>query len=90
MPSDRVAGWVTLLGLAAGTLTTVAYLPQVVKTWRSRSTGDLSLAMFLVMVTGNLLWLAYGLTIGDLPLVAANAVSTLLQGIVLGFKLRYG
>lgn len=80
----------TLIGLAAGTCTTLAFLPQAVKAWRTRSTRDLSLSMFLVFVAGVSLWLAYGLIRGDLPLVAANAVTLLLAGSILVLKLRHG
>lgn len=78
------------IGLLAGALTTIAFLPQVVKTWRTRSTRDISLGMFLVLTTGVALWLLYGLLLGDLPLVAANSVTFLLAAIILYFKLRHG
>ncbi|MBP5855818.1 SemiSWEET family sugar transporter [Marivibrio halodurans] len=81
---------VQAIGMLAGTCTTVAFLPQVIKTWRTRSTRDISLGMFLVLTTGIVLWLTYGLMIGDLPLVAANAVTFLLAGAILYFKLRHG
>jgi len=77
------------IGLAAGGLTTIAFLPQVIKCWRTRSTHDISLIMFLVLVTGVLLWLIYGLLTNDLPLIAANAVTLALAGAILIFKLRY-
>lgn len=81
---------VTALGMAAGILTTVAFLPQALKTWRSRSAGDISLGMFAILVVGIILWLAYGLLKEDLPLVAANGVTLVLAGSILFFKLRYG
>ncbi len=81
---------VTLIGLAAAFCTTAAFLPQVVRTWQTRSTKDLSLGMFLVMTTGVLLWLIYGLFLHDVPLIAANGVTFLLSGTILYFKLRYG
>ena len=81
---------VTLLGLAAAFCTTVAYLPQVVQAWRTRSTKDLSLPMLLVLTTGLLLWLIYGAIIGDVPLIAANSVTLVLTGTILYFKLRHG
>lgn len=80
----------TLIGLAAGTCTTLAFLPQALKAWRTRSTRDLSLSMFLVFVAGVSLWLAYGLILGDLPLIAANGVTLLLAGSILVLKLRHG
>ena len=66
---------VTLLGLAAATLTTAAFVPQVLKAWRSGSSADLSLGMYALFTTGIALWLAYGLLTGDLPIIAANAVT---------------
>jgi MtN3 and saliva related transmembrane protein len=81
---------IKLIGFAAATCTTLAYFPQFIKVVRTRSTHDLSLAMLLVMVTGVLLWLIYGLLAGDAPLVAANAVTTVLTGGILFMKLKYG
>ena len=80
----------TLIGLAAATLTTASFLPQVIKAWRSRSTHDISLGMFTLMATGNSLWLIYGALIADLPLVAANLITLGLSATILALKLRYG
>jgi len=88
MQWDSVA--VMLLGLVAACCTTLAFVPQVIKTWRSRSTGDLSLSMFSVMVTGIVLWLVYALIRGDLPLAVANGVTLVLAGTILFLKLRHG
>ncbi|MET4386625.1 MtN3 and saliva related transmembrane protein [Bradyrhizobium sp. F1.4.3] len=81
---------IKLIGFAAATCTIVAYAPQVIKVWKTRSTGDISLGMFLVMVLGLALWLVYGLLSGDAPLVAANAITMVLAGGILFMKLRYG
>jgi MtN3 and saliva related transmembrane protein len=80
----------TIIGLAAAFCTTVAFLPQVVKTWTTRSTRDISLGMFLVFSLGILFWLIYGLLIGDLPLIAANGVTLALALTILFLKLRHG
>jgi MtN3 and saliva related transmembrane protein len=80
---------ITILGLTAGAFTTLAFLPQVIKTWRSRSAGDLSLLMFVVFSAGVVLWLAYGLLVGELPLIVANIVTLALIATLLFFKLRY-
>jgi MtN3 and saliva related transmembrane protein len=77
----------TALGLLAGLFTTIAWVPQVAKSWRTRSTGDLSLAMCLVMVSGLALWLVYGLIIDDLALIIANGVTCGLAASVLYVKL---
>jgi len=81
---------ITALGLAAAFCTTAAYAPQALKAWRSRSTADISLSMFLLMVTGIVLWLIYGLLIGDMPLIVANGVTLCLAGTILALKLRHG
>lgn len=81
---------VEAVGLLAGTCTTLAFVPQVVKAWRSRCTKDLSLGMYLLMATGVALWLAYGLCIGSLSVVAANGLTLLLVLVVVGLKLRHG
>ena len=81
---------VTILGLMAATLTTIAFVPQVVKTWRTRSTHDISLGMFSLLAAGVFAWLLYGLLIGDLPLVLANGVTFVLASTILYFKIRNG
>jgi MtN3 and saliva related transmembrane protein len=78
-----------LLGLVAGSFTTVAFIPQVVKTWQSKSAGDLSAGMFLIFSTGVFLWLLYGITIGAMPVIIANAVTLFLALAIVALKLRY-
>src|SRR5215207_4078581 len=77
-------------GYAAALCTTSAYIPQVVRVWRTRSTKDISLKMFLVLVTGLALWLTYGFWKGEIPLIAANGVTLTLAGTILFFKLKHG
>jgi len=81
---------ITLIGLFAAFCTTAAFVPQVVRTWKSRSTKDISLGMFVFYAVGIFAWLVYGVLIGDLPLIASNGVTLVLSVIMLGFKLRYG
>ncbi|HBN47684.1 MAG: hypothetical protein GYB52_06480 [Rhodospirillales bacterium] len=80
----------TALGLLAGSLTTIAFLPQVIRTWRTRSTADISLVMFLILCTGIALWLVYGLVRGDWPVIIANGFTLVLASTILFFKLRHG
>jgi len=80
----------TIIGLAAGTLTTIAFLPQVIKTWQSKSAKDISLGMFSTFCTGVFLWIVYGLSIGDLPILIANIVTFILAFTILVFKFKYG
>ena len=69
-----------LIGMIAGTLTTIAFVPQVWRVWKTRSTSDISLGMYLVFTTGVIFWLAYGLMLGAWPIIVANAVTLALTG----------
>jgi MtN3 and saliva related transmembrane protein len=80
----------TVIGMIAGALTTLAYIPQVVKTWRSKSTKDISVGTFVSLCLGLLMWVFYGFSIHSLPVIVANIVSLALVFIVLIFKIRYG
>jgi MtN3 and saliva related transmembrane protein len=80
---------VSFLGLLAASLTTISFLPQVLKTWKSRSAKVLSLGMFLTFTLGVALWLVYGVMINDLPVILANVVTLLLASTLLFFKLRW-
>ena len=81
--------FVTIIGLLAGTLTTIAFLPQVIQTWKTKSTKDISLGMFLAFCTGVLLWIIYGILVKDIPLVIANVATLSLASTILWFKLKY-
>ncbi len=81
--------YITTLGITAGVLTTIAYLPQLIKTWQSKSAGDISWTMLIVLCLGIILWLAYGFAIHDLPILIANIVTLLLAGVILVLKIRY-
>ena len=80
---------VTLIGLIAGTLTTIAFIPQLQHTWRTRSAQDISLSMLLTFVTGVFLWLIYGLLLGALPIILANLITLILTLAILILKMRY-
>ncbi|MEM6522365.1 MAG: SemiSWEET transporter [Bacteroidota bacterium] len=80
---------IQLIGLLAGILTSISFLPQVIKTWKTKSADDLSLNMFLLFTTGITLWLIYGLIINDLPIILANVFTLCSSGTILYFKLRY-
>ncbi len=81
---------IALLGALAGLCTTISFLPQLVRAWRTRSTRDISLPMFSLLVFGIFLWLIYGALIGDVPLILANGVSLCLTSSILYLKLRHG
>lgn len=78
------------LGLVAGSLTTIAFVPQVYQTWKSRSAKDISLGMFLLFSTGVSLWLVYGIRIGALPIIIANALTLILSLAILAMKFWFG
>ncbi len=77
------------LGYLAGTLTTVAFVPQVVKAWRTHSTRDISLPMFALFSAGVGLWLYYGIEIGSWPVILSNVVTLALSLVILCLKLRH-
>ncbi|RPI19063.1 MAG: hypothetical protein EHM58_03355 [Ignavibacteriae bacterium] len=79
-----------ILGLTAGILTTFAYLPQTIKSIRSKQTKDLSLTMVLMIELGLICWLAYGILISSIPIILANTVSIVLMTIIIIAKLKHG
>ncbi len=80
---------ITLLGFVAASCTTVAFLPQVIKTYKSKSAKDLSLFMSTLLAGGVALWLIYGLLIMDWPVIIANLFTLAMVLALLVFKLRY-
>ncbi len=78
------------IGLLAAVCTTGAYLPQAIKSWRSRSTKDVSWALLVLMAAGVFLWLAYGLMTNDFPVTAANAATEVLVLSIAAAKAKYG
>ena len=82
--------WITLLGTAAGLLTTGSFVPQVVKAWREGDTNALSLRMYLVMTAAFVLWLGYGVVIGSWPVIVFNVCNLALSAAILRLKLRDG
>lgn len=78
---------ITFVGFVAATLTAFAFLPQVFKTWRSRSAADLSLSMLLTQTSGVALWIVYGVSIRSIPIIAANIINLAMTLMLLAFKL---
>jgi MtN3 and saliva related transmembrane protein len=77
------------IGLLAGTLTTISFVPQVIKIWKTKHARDLSLGMFAIFSSGVLLWLWYGIAIGATPIIVANAVTLGLSLTILAFRIKY-
>jgi MtN3 and saliva related transmembrane protein len=78
------------IGYAAATLTTVAFVPQALKTIRSRDTSGISLAMYAVFIVGIVCWFGYGIVLGSWPMIVSNAITFVLAAIILVLKLRHG
>jgi len=82
----RITTW---LGFAAGILTTVSFVPQVLHAWRSKRCDDLSWGMLLTFSAGVVLWLAYGAMLWAAPIIVANAVTLALLLTIMVLKARY-
>jgi MtN3 and saliva related transmembrane protein len=80
---------VTIIGLVAATCTTISFLPQAIKVIKTKHTKDLSLAMYLILVSGVFLWLVYGLLINDIPIIGANIISFIFTATILIMKIKY-
>ncbi len=78
---------IDILGIFAGVLTTVSFVPQAVRTWRTRRTDDISLMMLLMFCLGVGLWIIYGVLLGSLPVIAANVATLCFVLFILGIKL---
>jgi len=89
-PVDPSSTLIRTVGYVAGTLTTLAFVPQVVKSWRTRSTGDLSLAMLVAFTGGVGLWLTYGVLLREPPIILNNSVTFVLAAVLLWIRMRPG
>jgi MtN3 and saliva related transmembrane protein len=81
--------YIEIIGLVAAALTTTAFVPQVYKTWKEKSTKDISLSMYTVLFTGVVLWLVYGINLGSLPIILANTITSVLLIFMLYMKIKY-
>ncbi|HEX8361117.1 MAG TPA: SemiSWEET transporter [Longimicrobium sp.] len=73
----------------AGALTVISFLPQVVRVWKTKRTNDLSLGMFVILITAGALWIAYGVVTSDWPVIATNGGMVTLNIAILVAKLRF-
>lgn len=78
-----------IIGLVAGTITSVTFIPQVIKIWRSKSVKDISMLMMLLLVLGTSLWLTYGLLIRSTPIIYTNLMVLIMSLTMLFFKLKF-
>ena len=77
------------LGFVAGLLTVGSFLPQVIRSWRTRQTRDLSLGMFALLTTASALWVVYGALTDDWPVILTNSGMVALNGALAVAKVRY-
>ena len=77
-----------IIGLIAAVCTTFAFVPQVMKVWKTKQTKDLSLRMYSIMFIGILLWLVYGIRIDSLSIILANVVTAILVGTILVYIIK--
>ena len=80
---------VELIGYLAAILTTLAFVPQVIRTWRTKSADDLSFGMLAAFSTGVLLWLVYGIARRSIPIVGANVVTLVLSTVLMIMQRRF-
>ena len=88
--SDSIPAAIHWVGAAGAVLTTICWLPQAVRVLRTKNTRAISLATNLIFAAGILLWLIYGIALGNWPLIAANAISMMFTLVIIAMKLRHG
>jgi MtN3 and saliva related transmembrane protein len=77
-----------IIGSIAATLTTISFVPQVVKLVKTRHTKDISLSMYIIFTIGVALWLVYGIMLGRLPIIMSNAITLILTSVILYIKIK--
>ena len=80
---------VDILGYAAGAITSLTFLPQVIKTWREKSAKDISLLMFLIASINEVMWIAYGALLNNWVIILTNAIVLAMSLTMIYLKFRY-
>ena len=80
---------ISILGLVAGTITSITFVPQVIKIWKTRSAKDLSVAMLLLLLFGVSMWLVYGILVKDVAIIYTNSMVLAMGLLMLYFKWRF-
>tara|TARA_Y100001968_G_scaffold195379_1_gene179265 strand:- start:1028 stop:1306 length:279 start_codon:yes stop_codon:yes gene_type:complete len=81
--------YIELFGFSAALLTTIAFLPQLYKTWQTKSADDVSLLMLILFITGLICWIVYGTKINSIPIIIANVITFIFNFSILILKLSY-
>jgi MtN3 and saliva related transmembrane protein len=82
-------GMTDAIGFLAGALTTIAFVPQALKMYTTKSGKDVSARMLMIFSAGVVLWLIYGFMIGSLPVILSNVVTLVLSATIIALKIRY-
>jgi MtN3 and saliva related transmembrane protein len=82
-------GFTEILGYSAGAITTLTFLPQVIKTWKERSAKDISLLMFIIAVTNEIMWIWYGVLLDNWVIILTNSIILVMSTTMIFLKLRY-
>ncbi len=81
--------WIEVAGHTGAFLSSITFIPQVYKAWQSKSVGDLSLAMIVIVFTSTIVWLIYGVNLSLLPVIICNSIMAVLTLILLYFKFTF-
>jgi MtN3 and saliva related transmembrane protein len=81
---------ISIFGLVAGAFTIVSSLPQILKVIKSRKTADISLPMYILLVTGCLMWVVYGIVTSQIAIIIPNVIYFVFNSIILYLKIRFG
>jgi MtN3 and saliva related transmembrane protein len=81
--------WIDLLGYSGSFLSSITFIPQVIKVYQTKSAGDLSIFMLLIVFTSTLIWLAYGIGLSLWPVISCNAIICVLSAWLIWFKLTH-
>ncbi|MCX5686746.1 MAG: SemiSWEET transporter [Candidatus Omnitrophica bacterium] len=81
--------YANIVGLIAGAMTTISFLPQAARIYKTRHTSDLSLPTYIVLLAGVFLWLCYGVMVKSYPIIIANAVTMAIGSYILAMKVKY-
>ncbi len=78
-----------IMGLIGAFLSSITFIPQVYKTWKIKSAGDLSMSMMLIVFTSTIIWLIYGFALSLLPVIICNGIIMVLSALLIYFKLTF-
>lgn len=81
--------WTEIMGHIGALLSSITFIPQVLQAWRTKSVGDLSMNMLLIVITSTIVWLVYAFSLNLLPVIIANSIIFILSGILIYFKLTF-